>query len=147
MANLKEDDPFDNPLVLSFLANFSLPNCFVPDRYLFQCEMDKISFSYTGKTSPDLDPKISKYLIGSFLLIKILVDKLLLHASEFFKGPGLKFSGKTFNNFKVMSACIYHAFKDIFSELKSNPNSTEVVTLNPKPIPRFKPILFGEFFG
>jgi hypothetical protein len=79
MANLKEEDPFDNPLVLSFLANSCLPNCFAPDKFLFQCEIDKIKFSFTGKTSPDLEPKVSKFLIGSYLLIKILVDKMLLH--------------------------------------------------------------------
>jgi len=106
--------------------------------------MNKITFSYTAKTSPDLDPKVSKFLIGSYLLVKILIDKVLLNAEEFFTGPGLKFTETTRLNFKVLSACIYHTFKDIFVGLNSDPNNLEVITLNPKPILRFKPILFGK---
>jgi len=51
LTEMREEDNFDNPFVLSFLSNYIVPNSYIPDRYLFKWEMDRIPFSLTGKTA------------------------------------------------------------------------------------------------
>ena len=50
LTEMRETDNFDNPFVLSFLSNYILTDCFVPDSYLFKYEMDRIEFARTGYT-------------------------------------------------------------------------------------------------
>lgn len=50
LTEMRENENFDNPFVLSLLSNFVVPNSFVPDRYLFSYELNRIPFSFTGKS-------------------------------------------------------------------------------------------------
>jgi hypothetical protein len=110
LSELRENENFDNPLVLSFLSKFSFPNCFVPDKFLFKTEMDRIKFSASGRTAADLPAKSTKFLIMSYIINKIFVGKLLLKAEEFYKGQRMVFSKLAKDNLMVLSGCFYYMF-------------------------------------
>lgn len=50
LAQMKFDKAFPHPIVLSYLSNLSLPNCYVPDEDLTQFEFERIPFAATGMT-------------------------------------------------------------------------------------------------
>jgi len=86
--------------------------------------------------------RVTKMLAGSFLIIRIFVDKMLINAPLFFKKK--KFTEKVFENLSTISAIFYLTFEDIFKVLDPIVNNLEVIELVEHPIMRFKPILFGK---
>lgn len=69
---------------------------------------------------------------------------MLLNAQEFFKGPGINFSQKAYDNLRVLSGCIYHMFKELFQVIQPIKNNMEVIELAPKPKLRFKHMFFSK---
>ena len=49
-GRVKAERPFEYPVVLSFLASYSLGKCTVPNGYLSQFEFERIQFASTGLT-------------------------------------------------------------------------------------------------
>lgn len=50
LSKIKLDQPFQYPVVISFLANYCLGNCVIPNGYLTQFEFERLKFSSTGLT-------------------------------------------------------------------------------------------------
>lgn len=50
MVKFNFDKAFEYPVVLSFLANYTLGNCVIPSGYLTQFEFERIQFATTGIT-------------------------------------------------------------------------------------------------
>lgn len=143
LTEMRENDNFDNPFVLSFLSNYIIPNHFIPDNYLFKFEISRIKFATTGFTHLKMSTKVTEMLAASFLLIRIFVDKMLLHADILMLKPGQKLSLRAYENLKVISAIFYHTFKDLYGGLEVFSNNLEVIELTEKPRMRLRPMKFG----
>ena len=93
--------------VLHFLSLISLPFGYWPMRYLISSEFDKISLNTNGGLSGETSIKQSKFLISSFILLRVFIIALLDH-DFLLNGKTLSYIDKS--NFQVIASYFYYLY-------------------------------------
>ena len=71
--------------------------------------------------------RVSKMLIGGFLLINIMVYNLFFRTDEYSKGFEVSAEAKRY--FKLMGLVIYHAFIELYyQKIRADPDNVAVIT-------------------
>jgi hypothetical protein len=112
--------------------------------FLFR-SLENLCKAFFGYVLSDaMEVNVTVMLAGSFLILKIFVNMLLLNGQLFLKG--VKFTEKTEENFRVLAAIFYHTFLDIFKRLDTSDDNAEEIKLVDPPVVRTKPILFSKIY-
>lgn len=141
MATIKEKGTFDNPFVLSFLANTCFTGSFVPDGYYTPYEFGRLRFVATGQLA-ELSTDQQKLIIGGLILCRGLCKELFTNAQKYFSN--LKASPQGFANLELLAAVIYQVFIAQVDRLEHLPDNTSQVTLNEEPAPMDRGIDWKE---
>ena len=100
-SQIKTDKDFPNAKVLTFLAKTTYPDSYYPNGYLYQFEINRITFTTLGtlKKTEDEDQTESKFLVAMFFIFRILIRDILLKPEQVLKGNKVKQTTKTYSNF------------------------------------------------
>jgi len=133
---------FPSPLILSFLAETSMPNTFQPSDFYTEYELSRLPFTTVGVLSSDLHPELSEMLIGGFLLIRVLVHRILFKTNLQFRA---KAGDENFEKYlRLIGIIIYYAFKEIYDNLNPIiPDNLRIVTFTVPPEPLFDPLFYS----
>lgn len=130
LATIKVKGSFDNPFVLSFLANTCFPGSFVPQDYFTPFEFGRLRFTTTGQLA-EVSPQVRKMVIGGLIICRVLCLELFVNAVKYF--GNLKASANGFANLEVLAAIIYATFERQVSHLEYISDNTANVTMNEEP--------------
>lgn len=133
LVTIKQNQKFDNPFVLSFLANTIFNGCFVPNEYYTLFEFCRLPFHSTGQLG-DTTEELQAMLASSLLLVRTLCRELLFQVKVHF--PALKYQPRSEQNVEMVGAIIYDGFMEaLAAPVQQIPDNTEVITLNDIPRP------------
>lgn len=130
MSVIKAKTKFDNPFVLSFLANTCFPGSFVPEGYYTPFEFSRLRFISTGQLG-DMTVEMQQLIVGGMIVCRALCRELLFHCSKYFKD--IKPSPNGFANLDILGSIIYHSFINQVEKLEALPDNTAQVTQNEEP--------------
>ena len=82
IATIKAGQKFDNPFVISFLANSTYSGSYVPPGYYTQFEFSRLTFSATGQLR-DVTSELKRLLCGSFIVGRHLCRELLFNTKKY----------------------------------------------------------------
>lgn len=133
LVTIKQNQRFDNPFVLSFLANTIFNGSFVPNEYYTLFEFSRLNFHSTGQLANTSDD-LSAMLGASLIIVRTLCRELLFQVRVHF--PSLKYQPNSEKNLESIGAIIYDAFMEgLASNVQQIPDNTDVITLNDIPRP------------
>lgn len=130
LVTIKEKATFDNPFVLSFLANTCFEGSFVPEGYYTPFEFGRLRFTATGQLANG-KPATQELVAGGLLLCRGLCRELFANAQTYF--PQLQASPHGFGNLELVAAVLYQAFVDKVEPLEFEADNTAGVSLNDEP--------------
>lgn len=131
LATIKGKEGFDNPFVMSFLANTAGNNSFVPNGYFTQFEFQRLTFNSLGQIStPDEDSNTSlRQLIGGGLILaRYLIKEVFFNSRKYFTDNNYSDNGE--GNMEAVGIVIYNALMGAFREelnLEPDEGNVEVI--------------------
>lgn len=133
LSTIKPQSKFDNPFVLSFLANTCHASSFVPPEYYTIFEFRRLTFSATGQLR-DPSEDVKKMIIGGLIICRGLCRELLFSCKKYF--PDIQYVPEALNNLDILGTIVYNAFTTIVKEnTQVAEDNTAIVTLNEEPLP------------
>lgn len=68
-----------------FLGSISLNGIYMPDKYLFQFEIDRLEFSQRYGFITNMTPERSKMVLAMFLIVRIFARNVIKNAFHYYK--------------------------------------------------------------
>ena len=142
-VEISAEEEFEAPIVLSFLSNTVLPNCFQPSEYYSNYEFSRLDFTSAGALHPDFTIEQSDMLIGGFVLVRSLVYELLLNNGAHY--PEI-IEDISFDKYlRAIGVIIYYGYIEHFSSLiPPIPNNTAIITQGVAPYPLISPLSYSK---
>ena len=102
------------PLII-FLNSLIKPGNFVPDGFLTEYELNRLSTDSYGAILKTLKEDQVKMIGGMYLIGKVLVGKILFNPVK--AGINMQFSESMLMNFKLVSSTLYNSFLEFLDQL------------------------------
>lgn len=80
--------------ILTFLSNTVLNYSHIPENYYYKLEMEVLDISH-NESIKGMDKKKSKFLIGMFIIFRILISEILYKPHSWYKGDKLSQKSET----------------------------------------------------
>ena len=144
-VQIKAEEEFEAPIVLSFLSNTVMPNCFQPSEYYSNYEFSRLEFTSSGALHPDFSIEQSDMLIGGFVIVRSLVHQLLLNNSAHYPDT---LNDISFDKYlRAIGVIIYYGYIEHYTALLPPiPNNTSIITQGAAPYPLISPLSYSNFY-
>ena len=131
IATIKPGQKFDNPFVISFLANTTYNGSYAPPNYYTQFEFSRLTFSATGQLK-DITPELKRLLCGSLIVGRHLCRELLFNTKKYL--PDLVYGADSIANLETVGLVIYNTYLNaVKDETPVVPDNLDTVTMDDPP--------------
>jgi hypothetical protein len=127
ISTIKPNQKFDNPFVLSFLANTTYNGSFCPDDYYTPFEFNRITFTSTSQMK-EVPSALKQIIIGGLIICRNLVKELLFNVRKYL--PDLNYNDNSELNLQAVGSVVYNTFVDLtFEDVQPNEANTQAITM------------------
>lgn len=115
ICSAKKASDFDNPLVLSFMANMCTPGAYLPHGEFTAWVISRLSFTSTNQLS-DSNESTGQLILGEYLIGRVLCANILFNPEGY--KPGQELSDSQKKNLQVLGSCFAQVLNKLVNGLE-----------------------------
>lgn len=115
ICSAKDAGSFDNPLVLSFMANLCTHGSYLPHGAFTSWTISRLTFTSANQLR-DPDENTCKLILGEYLICRVLCANILFNPEG--HKPGEELSDQKKKNLQIIGSCFARSFENLVNELE-----------------------------